>query len=182
MSEIENKNVDLNKKDQQEENNKPASQGRRDALKTLATVPVLGAMAYGVYKKRKNEIVNRSAADMFHFPTEITPFVPSTTDGETIRIGIIGTGIRGKQLLSGLGFSTPSAVQNLIDQNKKDSSNTRYKDFIEQQNLNIRITAVCDVFDVHAEDGIAAGANIHREGLNGKFGIKPIRYRNYKDV
>src|SRR5690554_1728178 len=182
MSEIENKNVDLNKKDQQEENNKPASQGRRDALKTLATVPVLGAMAYGVYKKRKNEIVNRSAADMFHFPTEITPFVPSTTDGETIRIGIIGTGIRGKQLLSGLGFSTPSAVQNLIDQNKKDSSNTRYKDFIEQQNLNIRITAVCDVFDVHAEDGIAAGANIHREGLNGKFGDKPIRYRNYKDL
>ena len=29
--------------------NKPVSKGRRDALNTLATVPVFGAMAYGVY-------------------------------------------------------------------------------------------------------------------------------------
>ena len=54
MSDIDNKDRDSNKTDQSEENKKPASQGRRDALKTLATVPVLGAMAYGVYKKRKN--------------------------------------------------------------------------------------------------------------------------------
>ena len=33
--------------------------GRRDALKTLATVPVLGALAYGVYKTRKNALQSR---------------------------------------------------------------------------------------------------------------------------
>ncbi len=162
--------------------NKPVSKGRRDALKTLATVPVLGAMAYGVYKKRKNEIFNRSAADMFHFPTEVTPFTASATDGETIRIGIIGTGIRGKQLLSGLGYTTPSEVQELINLNKADSTNKRYQDFIEQEDLNIKITAVCDIFDVHAEEGIAAGANIYREGLNGKYGDSPKRYLNYKEL
>ena len=163
-------------------NKKNVSRGRRDALKTIATVPVLGAMAYGVYKKRKNEILNRSASEMFHFPSEITPYVPTNSDGDTIRIGIIGTGIRGKQLLSGLGFSTPNEVQELIDLNKLDSSNERYKDFLEQEDLNIRVTAICDIFDIHAEQGIAAGANINREGLNGKYGNSPKRYRNYKDL
>ena len=36
--------------------------GRRDTLKTLATVPILGALAYGVYQKRK---------DMHNRPTQI---------------------------------------------------------------------------------------------------------------
>ena len=95
---VENKQTENKPAENSSTENKPVSKGRRDAIKTLATVPVLGAMAYGVYKKRKNEIFNRSAADMFHFPTEVTPFTASATDGETIRVGIIGTGIRGKQL------------------------------------------------------------------------------------
>ena len=28
----------------------PESEGRRNALKTLATIPVLGALGYGVYR------------------------------------------------------------------------------------------------------------------------------------
>ena len=178
----ENTSTENSSKDNSTSENKPVSRGRRDALKTLATVPVLGAMAYGVYKKRKNEIFNRSAADMFHFPTEVTPFAASTGNGETIRIGIIGTGIRGKQLLSGLGFSSPTEVQELINLNKADSTNKRYQDFIEQEDLNVKITAVCDIFDVHAEEGIAAGTNIYREGLNGKYGDSPKRYLNYKEL
>ena len=170
------------KENTQKENKGPESQGRRDALKALATVPVLGAMAYGVYQKRKNELVNRTAADMFRFPSETKQFIPKITDGETIRVGIIGSGIRGKQLMEALGFGTPWYVENLIDQNVIDSSNTRHKEFIEQEDLNIRITAICDIFDVHAEEAIAAGANIHREGINGKYGDKPKRYRKYKEL
>lgn len=173
---------DLQYRQENPENTKPVSQGRRDALKALATVPVLGAMAYGVYKKRKNELVHRSAADMFRFPSEIPQYVPSITDGQTIRLGIIGSGIRGKQLMEALGFATPENVQNLIELNLNDSKNTRYKDFLEQEDLNIRITAICDIFDFHADEAIAAGANIHREGTNGKFGDKPVRYRNYKEL
>ena len=90
----ENTSTENSSKDNSTSENKPVSRGRRDALKTLATVPVLGAMAYGVYKRGRTEIFNRSAADMFHFPTEVAPFAASTGDGEAIRIGIIGTGIR----------------------------------------------------------------------------------------
>lgn len=34
------------------ENQGPQSEGRRNALKALATIPVLGALGYGVYKKQ----------------------------------------------------------------------------------------------------------------------------------
>lgn len=161
---------------------KQVSQGRRDAIKTLASVPVLGAMAYGVYKKRKDMLYQNTAAEMFRFPTEIPQFIPAITDGQTIRLGIIGSGIRGKQLMQGLGFGTPDYVQTLIQQNLDDPANTRYADFVEQEDLNIRITAICDIFDVHAEEAIAAGANINREGVNGTYGASPRRYLNYKEL
>ena len=70
----------------------PVSQGRRDAIKALATVPVLGAMAYGVYRKRKEELRNITSADMFHFNSDISPLTPLSADGKTIRLGIIGPG------------------------------------------------------------------------------------------
>ncbi len=156
------------------------SKGRRDALKTLATIPVLGAMAYGVYKKDKNERSKRLAADMFRF--EEKPVPPPVIDGKKIRIGIIGYGIRGTQLMQALGFATPQQVEDLKTASKNNSKDTRYKDFMEQDDLNVEVTAVCDIFDKHAEEAIAAGSNIHREGLNGKYGPKPKRYRHYKEL
>lgn len=163
-----------------EKNEPNIDKGRRDALKTLATVPVLGAMAYGVYAKTKKERSNRLASDLFH--TEESPAILPVTDGKLIRVGIIGTGIRGKQLLEGLGFATPQHLEDLKLAAKDNSRDTRYADFRDQENLNIEITAVCDIFDVHAEEAIAAGANIHREGLNGKYGKQPKRFRNYKEL
>ena len=35
------------------ENQAPQSEGRRNALKALATIPVLGALGFGVYKKQQ---------------------------------------------------------------------------------------------------------------------------------
>ena len=34
------------------ENKGPESEGRRNALKALATIPVLGALGFGVYRKQ----------------------------------------------------------------------------------------------------------------------------------
>jgi len=49
------KDINPNSSNSEDKDNKkkPVSEGRRDAIKALATVPVLGAMAYGVYKKGK---------------------------------------------------------------------------------------------------------------------------------
>ncbi len=178
MSTTENQNKD--NKNISENSDQNISRGRRDALKTLATVPVLGAMAYGVYKKSKKDRVNRLAADMFHFQEMPQPAV--SVGGDLVRIGIIGVGIRGIDLMQAIGFSTPERIQEMKDAARQNSKDTRYKDFVEQDDLNIKITAVCDIFDTYAVRAIKAGANIHREGLNGKYGEKPKRYLNYKEL
>ena len=64
MSTIKNK--DNKNKTNIENTEQKYFQRKARSTKTLGTVPVLGAMAYGVYKKTKNEC-NRLAADMFHF-------------------------------------------------------------------------------------------------------------------
>jgi len=166
------------------ENKKTAkhhSEGRREALKTLATIPVLGAMAYGVYQKKKNEQYNKVAGSIFNFETK--PAVMDVQpDGKTIRIGIIGFGIRGAHLMQALGFATPEYVEDLKAQAKKDSENTRYKDFLDQENLNVKITGVCDIFDIYAKNAAFAGANVKKEGLKGKFDKLPTIYKNYKEL
>ena len=104
------------------------SKGRREALKTLATVPVLGAMAYGVYKKSKKERTNRLAADMFHFGEMPEPAI--VADGEIIRLGVIGVGIRGIDLMQAIGFATPEHLEDLKRQAQHNSGDSRYKDFM----------------------------------------------------
>ena len=178
MSTKENQNN--GKKITSENSEQNISIGRRDALKTLATLPVLGAMAYGVYKKTKKEHTNRQVADMFHFQEKPVP--APVSDGKIIRIGIIGIGSRGAGLMQSIGFSTPQKVEDLKKEARKNSKDTRYKDFMEQEDLRIKITAVCDIFDVRAQNAILAGANIHREGLNCRYGEKPKRYRTYKEL
>ena len=66
----------------------PFSNGRREALKTLATIPVLGAMAYGVYQKKKKEHNNKLAGNIFNFEDAPT-VMDRQPDGKTIRLGII---------------------------------------------------------------------------------------------
>ena len=170
-----------NKDKKQDRTKKEPSKGRRDALKTLATIPVLGALTYGIYKKTKNEHENKIAGSIFNVESK-TNFVESKPDSKEIRIGIIGYGIRGTMLMYGLGFSTPEDVERLIKDNKKNPKNTRYQTFLEQENLNVRITGVCDIFDVYAQEAALAGANVKREGLNTKLGPLPTIYKNYKEL
>lgn len=160
----------------------PESEGRRNAIKALATVPILGAMAYGVYKKQKHDNTLRDVSDVFSVSKDDFSIANLQPNGKQIRLGIIGCGIRGKQLLRAIGFTTPESIQKLIDGAKQDSKDTRYKDYLEQEALNVTITGVCDIFDTFAEEGIAAGANIHREGVGGKSGPAPKRYRTYQEM
>lgn len=176
--EIEKKN----QKEDEPRTPKEVSQGRRDALKAIVTVPVLGAMAYGVYRKKTGEHTRRNAAGIFHFQSDVMPYMPTSSDADMIRVGIIGFGIRGSQLMQALGFATPAYVEDLILQEKANSESSRYRDFKEQEDLRIVITAVCDIFDTYGNHAIEAGANIHREGTGGHLGPKPVRYQNYKEL
>ena len=102
---------DIKNKSSQEQ--QMPDKGRRDALKTLATVPVLGALAYGVYKTRKNALQSRNISDVFQVSNKQAVFLEPQKDGKQIRLGIIGFGIRGKQLMRAAGFAEPSWIDEM---------------------------------------------------------------------
>lgn len=166
--------------DKSQNDQKPVS-GRREALKTLATLPVLGALAYGVYQKKKQQHYQHKVGHLFEFE-DVTRPEPKAINGDTLRIGIIGFGIRGAQLLQALGFATPDYVDHLKQLAKDDPQNTRYKDFVEQDDLNVVVNGVCDIFEVYARDAAMAAANRDKQGAEGTLKNMPVIYKNYKDL
>jgi predicted dehydrogenase len=160
-----------------------SNMNRRDVLKGLATVPVLGAMAYGTWRKTRQEHLRaHKLAKELNMSSDEKEYTPYKHDGDTIRLGIIGYGIRGTQLMKAAGFAHPEAVQKLKDQAAINSQDKRYEDFLAQDDLNIQVTGVCDLFDYHADKAMAAAANIGREGTGGQSGPAPKRYKNYRDL
>ena len=173
----ENKDINSNE-------NKPKGVERRDVLKSLATLPVLGAFAYGVYKKRKydrflNSNISHELGMSTGEPKSINPVPPNS---KTIRIGLIGHGIRGKHLAKALGFVSPNTIDNWRKEAMIDKNDTRYKDFLEQEDLNVQITGVCDIFDTYGEMAQVTGANVERQGTEHVLNDPVKRYRTYQEL
>jgi predicted dehydrogenase len=163
--------------------NKTSIFSRRDILKGFATIPVLGALSYAFYKKRKFDISRETnILKDISLDEKIDWFDSRPIEGETIRIGLIGFGIRGPQLAEGLGFMHPERLESLRAASLENKNDTRYQEFLEQEYLNIKITAVCDVFTVYARRAQEAGANIKRLGYEGKYEEKPLIYNRWEDL
>jgi len=167
-------------------NNKSEKKGlnRREWLKNLSTVPILGAFAYAVYKKQQyDKFLRQNILEETQMSNETeSSHTSSGTSGEKIRIGIIGYGIRGNQLLKAAGFAHPQEVEELKQSATNDPQDSRYQNFLAQEDLNIEINGVCDLFDIYAEKAREASANPGREGVNGSFKEKPPRYKRYTDL
>jgi predicted dehydrogenase len=127
---------------------------RRDILKGLGGVPLLGAVWYaggrltGKAKREKSfllETLNIKASP----PPPTGPM-----SGKPIRLGIIGFGIRGEQLCRAIGFATTDWLAEMKENEAKNPNDTRLKEFLSQENLNVKLTAVCDIFDVRAEKAV----------------------------
>jgi predicted dehydrogenase len=175
--------------DYNQENFEQSSSGgnklsRRDALKGLLTVPVVGAMAYGVYKKEKydkflKENIQAHTRMSFEIPE---PPAPSSTSGKKLRLGIIGFGGRGEHLLRAAGFAHPDVIDSWKLANIENPRDKRYEDYLGQEDLNVVVNGICDVFDIRAERALSASANTKRKGADGPFDEQAKRYRTYKEL
>ncbi len=173
-----------NEKEQQSGSTKKMK--RRDVIKGLITVPVLGAFAYSFYDKLQND---KSRRELLYNELNLSPDIETPDEkitsekpGRKLKIGIIGFGGRGESLIKALGFIHPKNLDDLKKAATGNKHDSRYKEFIEQEDLNIEITGICDVYDIHAERAMIASANIGRVGTNGKFGEKAKRYKTYKEL
>jgi len=159
--------------------------GRRNVLKALAGVPVLGLFGVEALRKikddtahdvRKEMVRELGLEDLLSSVRQVT-----ASSGDLIRIGIIGFGVRGTQLSKALGFIEKSAFEKELAKQKESGLET-LKSQMEDGNLNVAITGICDVFDLHAEKGLAtAGHDIFTGGdIARKHPVK--RYRTYRDM
>jgi predicted dehydrogenase len=155
---------------------------RRDILTGLAALPLVGVVGYGLLKnKAASDEKNQSL--LGDIKPEIQPGIPPLIDGKTIRIGVIGSGGRGGYLMKAMGFVHPDRIDEYIEKGKTDKFWNEYlAEFRDQENLNIKITAICDIFDKNAERGIAAGANEFRNATGGKMANAPKRFATYQEL
>jgi len=170
----------MTEKHQNEKGNK---MNRRDLLKGFATLPVIGAFAYGVLRKRRQDhIRSHRLARELNMNTESLEYKRYAHDGDAIRLGIIGYGSRGTYLMQAAGFVPPETIKEWKDSFRWNPRDTRYADFLQQDDLNLVVNGVCDLFDVNAEKALSAAANVGREGPDGTMGKKARRYKNYQEL
>jgi len=156
---------------------------RRDLIKGLATIPVLGAFAFGWFRKQRYNKLLKSVIQEEVKLDAVNPLaIRQVPMDRKIRLGIIGSGGRGRALMKAAGFINPETADSWKESAQENRTDDRYEMFLGQEDLNIEFNGVCDVYDINADRGLAAAANIYREGSEGKRGNAPKRYRNYKDL
>ncbi|MDZ7743065.1 MAG: Gfo/Idh/MocA family oxidoreductase [Bacteroidota bacterium] len=154
---------------------------RREILKGLATIPVLGGLAYGWYKKHQYErLRNTELLSQLNLTASPPPLTKSS--GKMIRLGLIGYGGRGNHLARAAGFAHPDLIQAWKEAAENNPADHRYRDYMAQEDLKLEVTAICDIYDVRANNAIQAGANIHRNPTGGEMGKAPVRYKTYQEL
>jgi predicted dehydrogenase len=156
---------------------------RREVLKSLATLPALGAFAYGLWRKKKyDDILRKNLKETVTLSSESPVILSTAVKTPVIRVGIIGYGIRGEQLLKAAGYAHPDAVDKLITDAHDNNSDKRYEDFLQQEDLNISITAVCDLFEKRATRAQVAASNKNRGGTGKSLTPSAKIYKTYKEL
>ncbi len=157
---------------------------RRDFLKGIATVPFLGYFAFAhksniLKEQEKNRADYLKELGIDHIDAlnlRVTRPDPQQS-AKPLRIGLVGHGWRGPDLLRALGYAHPSWIE-------KNTENGKYNDeilsFLEQEDLQVEFAGICDTYAPRAEKGIAASVNeIHP----GKGIRKPVKiYPTYHDM
>ena len=146
---------------------------RRGLLKGLGGVPLIGAVWWsGMAASRQFTSKRKETLNALNI-NALAPPQTGSLEGDPIRVGIIGFGGRGQHLCRSLGFATEGWLQSMSESASRNSSDQRLADFLAQDDQNIRLTGVCDVFDFNAEEALASFNSADNE-------IR--RYRTWEDM
>lgn len=157
---------------------------RRDFLKGLVTVPFLGYFAFGFkdnitkqIRKKSIDYNQRLKIDRLEAPYEkLVP--PTGNQGNKLRIGLVGNGWRGEQLLQKFGYLHPDVIK----QHTTNGEASKWlRDVMAQEDLNVEITGICDVFDVHTQRGVEISRHNVLGGNNQERKAAKI-FQSYRDM
>jgi len=179
----ENKNVTQGLKEE------PAIKGvigRRDILKGLATIPIFGPFLYAMFRKKwLDDLKKKEILAELGISGKAPVVLPQATmkkAGQLIRLGIIGFGGRGEYLARCAGFAHPDWGEQAEKKRREDRLDKELEIFLNQEDLNVVLAGVCDVFDVRAERGIAASKNVVRSGGGSELLKEAKRYSHYQEM
>jgi predicted dehydrogenase len=158
---------------------------RRDFLRSIVALPVLGLFVnrFLVNKNTgpaivsgQTEIAKTLNLSPGHFPK---PAAGNSIGRDILRVGLIGNGWRGPELLRAIGFAHPDWIAAKI---KYGKHNDTVLSFLNQENLNVRITGICDTFTPRAESGVVISTNT--SGPGGEMrDLRPAKiYENYREM
>ena len=155
---------------------------RRDIIRGLATIPALAVFLYSYMKKSALDSMRKlQVMSELNQRKKAPAVLKSSKPGELIRLGVIGYGWRGAQDLKAAGFASPEWVAKAREGVNRNRLDKRLETYLSQEDLNLALTGVCDVFDTRREQGIAASTNDVRPG--GAIQTEPAKeYRNYQDL
>ena len=102
--------------------------------------------------------------------------------GDLIRLGVIGYGWRGAQDLKAAGFGNPEWAAKAKAASEKNKLDKRFETYLQQDDLNVALTGVCDVFSTRRDQGVAASTTTVRPN-----GVQPQTepakaYLDYQDM
>jgi len=150
---------------------------RRDALKGLGGIPILGAVWWA---GATNTVAKKSERSELMEYLNIKPSLPSTTQligGDPVRVGIIGFGIRGEQLCRALGFATNEWIEDMkaakTEAKAEGKEHTALEDFMAQEKQHVKLTGICDIFDYRANKALASFNTDDN---------KMVRYRTHQEM
>ncbi|MFP4548870.1 MAG: Gfo/Idh/MocA family protein [Fidelibacterota bacterium] len=156
---------------------------RRELLKSLATLPVVGALFYKTLQKeayQKNIEHNLSRIIDLDFKNFDKHLVPEK-NCEKIRLGLIGYGSRGRMIINSAGFLHPGYINDIREAGLENKKDKRYEFLMQSEQLNIEINGICDIYDPYTEYGMMACGNQQKSTRTSD--VKPVkRYKNYKDL
>jgi len=158
---------------------------RRNFLKGIAAVPFLGYFTFGFKDNFTKELSAKSVdylktLKIEHLKAPEGKLLPPTGNSSNlIRIGLIGNGWRGDQLLRSLGFVSSKVIEANTFNGKYSKS---IQNLLDQEDLYVEFAGVCDTFEIHAQRGFEISKNDIRPG-GGKGKTKPAKiYTTYREM
>jgi predicted dehydrogenase len=155
---------------------------RRNLIKALAGIPFLGILAFDEFNALSagsaTNLQYRIAEELglnFQQSSLSNSQHPSPIKGDKLKIGFIGFGNRARALASGLGYLHPLHIEE-----KKKSGDL--EKWMKQEDLNVELVGICDVFDLHADIGMETARNGLRVNGEKGTGLNVKRFHTYKDL
>ena len=148
----------------------------------MVGLPFLGYFANRFYVSEKQITplpkIDWSEYGVSEYGLDIIPATGYSTKGDKIRIGVVGIGGRGVMLLESLGHVSKEWAEK---NTKNGLPNPALKKFLDQEDLNVEITGVCDTCSIRAQAAADIIASPVRSGKASQA-KSPKIYPSYRDM